>query len=93
VPILPIGQAGTENVLASWKRLRRPHVRFAIGAPFTLPGDGRAKGPQLEAFTEEIMCRIAALLPRGYRGAYAEHGRVAKLLSAAGQAVVEAEAE
>jgi 1-acyl-sn-glycerol-3-phosphate acyltransferase len=87
VPILPIGQAGTEHVLSSWKRLRRPRVRFAIGAPFTLPGNGRAKGKQLEDFTEEIMCRIAALLPADYRGAYAEHARVAELLGAASQPV------
>ena len=42
VPILPIGQAGTETVLASWKRLRRPRVRLVIGPAYTLPTTGRA---------------------------------------------------
>ena len=82
VPILPVGQAGTEAVIKSWKQLRRPRVRLVIGAPYTLPGNGRAKGPQLDAFTEEIMCRIAALLPPEYRGVYADHPRLAALLAA-----------
>jgi 1-acyl-sn-glycerol-3-phosphate acyltransferase len=79
VPILPIGQAGTETVLASWKRLRRPRVRMVIGQPYLLAYTGRAKGPQLDTFTEEIMCRIAALLPEAYRGHYRGHPRVAAL--------------
>ena len=86
VPILPIGQAGTETVLKSWKRLRRPRVRVAIGPAYTLPYTGRAKGPQLDAFTEEIMCRIAVLLPEAYRGHYAGHLRVAELEGAQGHA-------
>jgi 1-acyl-sn-glycerol-3-phosphate acyltransferase len=82
VPILPVGQAGTDTVIKSWKRLRRPRVRLVIGEPFTLPGSGRAKGPQLDSFTEEIMCRIAVLLPPEYRGVYADHPRLAELLAA-----------
>lgn len=81
VPIVPIGQAGTERVIASWKRLRRPRVRLVVGTPFRLPGNGRAKGAELDAHTEEIMCRIAALLPPEYRGVYADHPRVGELLA------------
>lgn len=84
VPILPVGQAGTETVLKSWKRLRRPKVRVVVGEPYMLPVTGRAKGPQLDEFTEEIMCRIAALLPEAYRGHYADHARVKELEAAQG---------
>ncbi len=81
VPILPVGQAGTDKVIGSWKRLRRPHVRVVFGQPYSLPSTGRAKGPQLDAFTDEIMCRIAALLPPDYRGVYADHPRLLALLA------------
>jgi 1-acyl-sn-glycerol-3-phosphate acyltransferase len=35
----------------------------------------------LEAFTDEIMCRIAALLPPAYRGVYSDHPRLKELLT------------
>lgn len=84
VPILPVGQAGTETVIQSWKRLRRPRVRLVIGPLYALPSSGRAKGPELDAYTDEIMCRIAALLPPEYRGAYADHPRLTALTAQAG---------
>ncbi len=86
VPIVPCGMAGTETVIKSWKSLRRPRVRVVIGPNYMLAGSGRAKGPQLEVFTEEIMCRIAALLPAKYRGVYAEHPLLARFLAAEGAA-------
>jgi hypothetical protein len=35
----------------------------------------------LEQYTDEIMCRIAALLPAAYRGYYADSPRLKALLS------------
>jgi 1-acyl-sn-glycerol-3-phosphate acyltransferase len=35
----------------------------------------------LNQCTDEIMCRIAALLPPAYRGFYAEHPRLQELLA------------
>lgn len=86
VPIVPCGMAGTETVIKCWKRLRRPRVRVVIGPAYSLGGAGRAKGPQLDAFTDEVMCRIAALLPPKYRGVYAEHPLLARYLAAPGEA-------
>jgi hypothetical protein len=48
----------------------RPNVYARFGKPFRLP-EGRAKGDQLDAYTERIMCAIAALLPEQYHGVYA----------------------
>jgi hypothetical protein len=43
-----------------------------VGEPFVLPGTpNKAKGELLIAYTDEIMRRIAALLPQAYRGVYA----------------------
>ena len=39
----------------------------------------------LTQYTDEIMCRIAALLPEQYRGFYADHPRLMELLSDNGQ--------
>jgi 1-acyl-sn-glycerol-3-phosphate acyltransferase len=72
VPIVPAGIAGTENVFANVRRLRRTPVKFIVGEPFHLPADSRAKGEKLDAYTELIMQRLAALLPPEYRGVYAD---------------------
>ncbi len=66
VPILPAVCWGQEKIL----RHPRPKVTVRIGKPFRLP-DGRAKGDQLEAYSERIMCALAALLPEKYHGVYA----------------------
>lgn len=87
VPVVPMAIAGTESIVSSWKRLRRPVVRCWIGPPFTLPGDGRAKGERLDEMTDEIMCTLAAMLPAEYRGVYADHPLLRQKLSGAREAV------
>ena len=55
-------------------------MRF--GEPIRLPRrpvlDAQAR---LKAYDDEIMCRIAALLPTDRRGAYADHPRLKELLA------------
>ncbi|MCC7362498.1 MAG: 1-acyl-sn-glycerol-3-phosphate acyltransferase [Anaerolineales bacterium] len=82
VPLIPMAITGTENIARSWKRLRRPKVHCLIGPAFLLPGDGRAKGPRLDEFTDQIMCTLAAMLPPEYRGVYADHPRLREMLAA-----------
>src|SRR5690606_36913656 len=68
-PVLPVAVTGTawRVVLPAWRRLRRPCVTLTFGRPFCLdPGL-----PRREA-ADEIMRRIAALLPPEYRGVYAD---------------------
>lgn len=81
VLIVPIGISGSERLTENLRRLRRTPVRFVVGRPFHLPPNGRAKGAVLDDYTTEIMCRIAALLPPEYRGVYADHPLLQKLLS------------
>lgn len=73
VPLLPVAIWGTERLPENVRRLRRTPVHMRVGRPFRLPGDGRARSRELEAYTDQIMCRIAALLPPEYRGVYADH--------------------
>ena len=64
------------------KHFRKLDLKLYVGEAFRLPAlDPRAKDEQLKAFTEEIMCRIAAQLPESYRGIYADHPRLHELLS------------
>lgn len=83
-PILPVAVTGTEdkNLVAHLKRLRRVKVVTWIGEPFTLPPLGRGdRDAELKKDTDEIMCRIAAMLPPENRGVYADHPRTLELLN------------
>jgi 1-acyl-sn-glycerol-3-phosphate acyltransferase len=82
VPILPVGIIGSDQIYASWGKLRRPHIIMRFGEPYTLPEmDRDDRQAWLEKYTDEIMCRIAALLPPAYRGFYADHPRLKALLA------------
>ena len=73
-PVLPIGLAGTETVYSSLKQLRRARISVNIGPVFRLDGPlarGAERRAQLTSGRDEIMRRIAALLPLEYRGVYA----------------------
>lgn len=85
VPIVPVALTGTEKAVESWKRLRRPVMTARFGQPFRLPKlpkDDRTRGMRVN--TDEIMCRIAAMLPPEYRGVYGDNPRTIELLGANG---------
>lgn len=72
VPVVPVAVWGTERWLEELLRLRRPHLHVRVGAPFHLPPLPRHdRDAWLEAQTQRLMCRLAALLPPTYRGVYA----------------------
>ena len=82
-PIVPIAITGTEDkvVFGNLKRLKKSHLTITAGPNFTLPSLPRENRDEaLKKSTDEIMCRIAALLPERYRGVYAEHPRLKELL-------------
>ncbi|MBI2757099.1 MAG: 1-acyl-sn-glycerol-3-phosphate acyltransferase [Chloroflexi bacterium] len=83
-PIIPVGLAGTEDnvILSNIKHFRRSHIVVTAGKPFTLPPlPTKERDAELKRFTDEIMCRIAALVPEKYRGVYAQHPRLRELLA------------
>lgn len=82
VPIVPAAVTGTENVLLQLLRLKRPQFSLTFGETFTVPSLDRAdRATSLQRNTDEIMCRIAALLPERYRGVYADHPRLKELVN------------
>lgn len=73
VPVVPVAMWGHEKFWREVRHLRRPHVHVRVGPPMILAGTpNRAKGSQLDAYTEEIMLTIARMLPERYRGVYRE---------------------
>jgi 1-acyl-sn-glycerol-3-phosphate acyltransferase len=71
-PLVPIGIINSDQFNDNLRGLRRTAFKVIIGRPFDLPDLGhRAKGRELEAYTELIMVQIANLLPERYHGYYA----------------------
>lgn len=70
--ILPMAYWGHADYQNNLKRLRRSDFHVVVGQPFriTPEGAGRARDVR-EAVADEIMYKIAELLPEEYRGEYA----------------------
>ena len=71
VPIVPVGITGTNTMLQDFSRLRRMQIGVTFGEMFYLPKYGKLTAGELDATTDLIMGRLAALLPPTYRGVYA----------------------
>lgn len=87
VPIVPVAITGTEHLGPAIAGLRAPWrgrvpITVTFGPAFQLApaAEAASRAEALEAATTELMCRIAALLPPPYRGAYADHPRLRALL-------------
>ncbi len=79
-PIIPAGITGTENVADHLKKLQKAPLTIQFGEAFTLPKmDRKRRQAQMEEGVEEIMCRIAALLPENYHGIYVGNPRIQEL--------------
>jgi 1-acyl-sn-glycerol-3-phosphate acyltransferase len=81
--IFPAAVIGTDDEIAlpRLKRLQRADVDIWLGKPFRipeLPKTGRDEF--LQKWTDELMCRIAILLPEERWGFYKDHPRLKELL-------------
>jgi 1-acyl-sn-glycerol-3-phosphate acyltransferase len=82
VPVVPAALYGTEDALQQLLRFHRPAIHIQFGDPFRLPPiERKTREADLQRNTDEIMCRIAVMLPEKYRGVYAEHPRLKELLT------------
>jgi len=80
-PVIPMAITGTEDAVGKILRLGRPRISVTIGEPFFLPPlDRKDRDAALKRNTDEIMCRIAAMLPPEYRGVYADHPRLEEIV-------------
>jgi len=82
VPIIPAAVTGTDTMLKKVFTLRRPTVRVVFGKPMVIPPLQREnREAQMQQYLEELMCRIAAMLPEEKRGFYADHPRLKEILA------------
>ncbi len=83
-PIVPVAISGTEDriVKSNLKRFCRTPIKLTAGKSFKLPPFPKENREEtLQQYTDEIMCRIATMLPEKNRGYYAEHPRLKELLA------------
>jgi 1-acyl-sn-glycerol-3-phosphate acyltransferase len=72
-PLLPVAHWGGENFSSNLKRLKRTDFHIHVGEPFKLDARGeRVTREVRQQMVDEIMYRLATLLPEYYRGAYAD---------------------
>lgn len=72
VPIVAVATWGQERIAGALRQGRRPEYWVRFGRPFRLEVDtSLTRSEQVNQGTEQIMRRLAALLPPEYRGVYA----------------------
>jgi 1-acyl-sn-glycerol-3-phosphate acyltransferase len=72
VPVLPVSIAGTDKLRHfMWCLRHRPTITVTIGQPFNLPADDeKTTREQRNELMNDIMRKVAGLLPKEYRGVY-----------------------
>jgi 1-acyl-sn-glycerol-3-phosphate acyltransferase len=73
--VLPVGLDGMEEVFPTLGKLRRAKVTVRVGkpfGPFKVSGKGRERRKQINAIGDEIMYKIAELIPPEKRGHYSD---------------------
>lgn len=82
VPVLPVALYGTESAMKQILSFKKPVIHARFGPAFKLqPIPRENREDALTHNTEEIMCRIASMLPEKYRGFYKDHPRLKEILS------------
>jgi 1-acyl-sn-glycerol-3-phosphate acyltransferase len=92
VGIIPVALTGTGDaeVVSRLKKFKKLKITITAGDDMYFPPDIKsAKGAErdalLQSAMDEVMCRIAAMLPERYRGYYADFPRVGELSAKTGE--------
>ena len=90
VGIIPVALTGTEDadVVARLKKFQKLKITITAGQEMYRPPDiksvkGAERDVVLRSAVDEVMCRIAAMLPESYRGYYNDFPRTRELLGKA----------
>jgi len=88
-PIVPVAITGVEKAFRRIFTLQRPKISLRFGPAFTLPPisleDRENREQKYQQYADEIMCRIAVMMPEKYWGYYHDHPRLKELLSTVSQ--------
>lgn len=70
-PLLPVAHWGGESFLKNLARFKRTEFHIRVGEPFCLNVEGLRMTREIrQQIADEMMFRLAALLPTQYRGEY-----------------------
>lgn len=74
VPCYPLVVWGIRDMGGNLKKLRRTKVHISIGKPFLVEkeGGGKLSSDDRRQMADEMMFRLAELLPEEFRGAYSD---------------------
>jgi len=71
--LIPLGNWGGENFLKNLKSFKRTDFNIRVGEPFKVNTRGeRVTGELRQRITDEMMYKVAELLPERYRGVYGD---------------------
>lgn len=71
-PVLPVAHWGGEVFLKNLKRFKRTDFHIRIGEPFYVKAEGKVTGEMRQQMVDEMMYKIAAMMPEQYRGEYSD---------------------
>ena len=72
-PLMPLVYYGNETFHSNFRRLQRTDFHIKVGKLFSVnPIEGKVTRDVRQEITDEIMRKLAGLLPPGYRGVYSE---------------------
>lgn len=71
-PVLPMAHWGGENFLGNLRRFKRTEFHIRVGKPFRINVQGRVTGEMRQEIVDDMMYRIAELMPEEYRGVYGD---------------------
>jgi len=75
-PILPIAHWGGESFMKNLKHLKRTDFHIRLGEPFKINTQGiKVTGEIRQQIVDEMMYRLARLLPEDYHGEYSDMGK------------------
>lgn len=78
-PIIPIAHWGGEVYLKNLKHLKRTDFHIRVGEPFKINVEGiKVTGEIRQQIVDEMMYRLAKLLPEEYRGEYSDMSKSAE---------------
>jgi len=83
IPVIPVALEGSTDMKYWFTRFKKMRVTVRFGEQFTVPEKNPDEDNKtwLNRATDEIMCRIAALLPPERRGFYTNYPRLQELLA------------
>ncbi|GAB4498821.1 MAG: lysophospholipid acyltransferase family protein [Anaerolineales bacterium] len=71
-PVLPVAHWGGEVFLKNLKRFKRTDFHIRIGEPFYVKSEGKVTGEMRQQMVDEMMYKIASMMPDQYRGEYSD---------------------